>query len=51
LQRIPKPNQSQSKKTILVFQILLPITLGNVEWNRLSRSQPLITSVPLRTIK
>jgi hypothetical protein len=39
------------KKSILVFQTLFPITLGNAEWNRLGRSQPLITSVALRTIK
>jgi Putative transposase len=42
---------SDLEKSILVFQALLPITLGNVEWNRLGRSQPLITSVAFRTIE
>jgi hypothetical protein len=39
------------KKPILVFQALLPITLGKIERNRLGRSQPLISSVAFRTTK
>jgi hypothetical protein len=42
---------SDLEKSILVFQALLPITLGNVECNRLGRSQPLITSMTFRTIE
>lgn len=42
---------SDLEKSILVFQVLLPITLGNVEWNRLVRSQPLITGMTFRTIE
>lgn len=41
--------ESDFKESILVFETLLAIALGNVQWNRLRRTQPLVSSLSIRT--
>ncbi len=39
---------SDFKESIFVLETLFPIAFGNIQWNRLRRTQPLVTSLTIR---